>query len=221
MEGQSSPIRADLAAMIAAFPAAVRTVQRALFGMHLVENVRTASPLLGVITEIDGVDFNEAALRILPPPSWPEVPMPRASSYLRRSMELKFVFKPDQILRRHRRVGSIVCASAVSDDIIAVRVLGNTLELTAIDGGLRIETFAGIARILIDGALPNVVTSAVRGRRIGEMVSHRWLDEREWPIIAVEAGHGRSSIYFGTGEDDWSFPVDPTAIALNALDTRK
>lgn len=207
--GSTVDFREDLAAMVTAFPAAMRDLQRTLFVLHVAATVRHSSSLIGVAAEVDGIDFHAAARRIGPPRHWPEHPLPEATRHLRHYVDRRFRFTPDQIIRRHRRAGSIAAASAISDDMIGIRVAGDGIEMTAVDGRLRVETFRGLARLVVDGALPAVVADGVRGRRIGEVVSHRWLDGREWPIVAVDdAGDDRTSIYFGTGNDCWVHPRD-------------
>lgn len=204
-------VRHDLARATAVFPAAVETMRRAMFRMHLMANVTTASQLLGVIEEVDGVDFQEAALAIPPPLGWPGRPLRAGAHHLGSGSQRGFTFTFDQMLRRHRRAGRIVSASAVSDDMIAVRVVGDGLELTAIDGGLRIETSRGLARIVVDGELPSVISVACKGRPIDALVSHRWLDGRGWPILAFDdLPERRTAILIGTGRDDWRLPFEAT-----------
>ncbi|MBA4762977.1 hypothetical protein [Sphingomonas sp.] len=205
-EAEAERARMGLTAAVDRFPLAVKLLQRSLFRQHLALNVGWATPLIGIVSRVEGLDFDESAWSIAPPRGWPERPLPTDARATSIGIERGFDLSPARIWRRHRLAGVIVRSSRRSDDVIGMRVLGDGIELTALDGALKIETYHGLGRILLEQSLPATLAIAARGRFIADLVAHRWLEETRWPILRVAEGDGGTAITFQTGRVPWAAP---------------
>lgn len=198
--------RERLASAIERFPLALKLLQRSLFRQYLALNVTSATPLLNVVSSVEGIDFEEAAWFISPPRGWPELALTTDARAFDKGVRRPFQFTATQIMRRHIQGGTIVRDLRRSTNVIGMRVLGDGIELTAVDGGLRIETYHGLGRILIDEPLPATVALALCGRPVGSVVEHRWLTGQPWRVLSVEEVEDRTEIVFDTGRVRWAMP---------------
>ncbi|MCP3732219.1 hypothetical protein M9978_17500 [Sphingomonas sp. MG17] len=205
-EGAHERARTDLAVQLERFPVAVNLLRRALFRQHLMLNVSYATPLLGIVSRMEGIDFAEAAWFIALPRGWPERPLATDARITSHGIERDFSFSRSQVWRRHRLAGTVVRTTLRSDDMIGMRVLSDGMELTVIDGALRIETYHGLGRVLLDHAVPATIANAAIGRPIDSLIDHRWLARTRWPVLRIDEGENRTSIIFETGRDPWSMP---------------
>ncbi|WP_242154044.1 hypothetical protein [Sphingomonas sp. BAUL-RG-20F-R05-02] len=200
--------RQALASDLRILPHVIAGIRSSLFRRHLELNVRTATPLLDIISRSERIDLTAMIERIRPPLSWPRVPL---STNLRSEMlglEWDFGFEPGAIFRRHRRGGLIARWDGAGGNVLGVRIIKDSIELTVVDGGLMLDTFDGFARLWLESPLPRTLAIAMPGRSISQLVEHRWFSGSDWPVVSVrEKRIGATAIIFETGLVTWRLPT--------------
>jgi hypothetical protein len=198
--------------LVRLYPAGVKAVQGWLFRQHLALNVIRATPLLSIVSRLEGVDFNSLVRQITPPSRWPTRPLPNNALTTSIGVERSFEFGPSQIHRRHRVAGKLLAGMGQRGDALGVRVVADGLELTAVVGSLKVETFHGFARIQLEHALPETVAVAAVGRFVVDLIWHPWFEGTDWRVVDVHCASAmRTLVTFDTGMVDWRTPwrADP------------
>jgi hypothetical protein len=54
--------------------------------------------------------------------------------------------------------------------------------------------------------MPATITLVACGRPVGDLVGHRWLSGRSWPVIRVEEADDNTAVVFETGRAAWKAP---------------
>ncbi|QQV77918.1 hypothetical protein H5J25_03985 [Sphingomonas aliaeris] len=202
-----SPEGARLAMEMRMFPLAVCRARQALFRRNIELNVRSATPLLDIVAKATGLELSDVACDIRPPPGWPIRSLQGAGLATLESVDRQFSFTPKAILRRHRKAGLIVRWDPANKDVIGVRIVGNSIEMTVVAGPLQLDTLDGRARLRVPWGIPATLAAAMPGRPVSQIVEHPWLQTTSWPVVAVIDDGGATVLTFQTGHAAWPTPT--------------
>ena len=169
----------------------------AAFREELRSAIRSVSPFLLALLEVEGLNLDDVAHRIAPHQGWPR--RPRLSRHAGR------VGKWDRHSLRHyvagwspnrRAVASFyrACHGYTIDraggDWFRVEVVDHSLEVIGEVGPVRFHTRFGELRLALGQDMPDALAIACIGRLIDEVVALDALRGRGWRISAVEAAEG-------------------------------
>lgn len=199
--------RARLDADLLTFRRSVALERRSLFLRHLRLHISCATPLLTSVSSTTGLDLHGLAINIRPPRGWPGRPLLHDARASSAGIQRRFSFEPGSIVRRHLGAGLIVKSCSQSDDVIGIRVVGTSIELTLVQGDIKLDTFHGFGRLRLTHELPATLSVALPGRPVSQLVDHAWLNGRNWPIVDAIDDRGATVVTFATGQEAWRAPA--------------
>lgn len=222
MNAGESGSRARLREAMRRFASHTEEERLRLFRLHLQLTVSRVSPLAVDLLAYAGTSLAEASAGLVPPPTWPRALLKahddgfdadpwsggRRSvtvngSSLRRAIRLAMLNPP------RRPIGT------VGNDL-SLMAVGDRIEVTAALAGCRLQTYGGMASLLLAQTLPETIVAAAPGRPIDALIAHPVFDGRGYPVYDVRDGHGPGhAVTFRTGMLPWRMPWgDELAVEL-------
>ncbi len=177
----------------AVFDAAMLATFRAELGAV----VRSASPVLIGLLELDGLPLDHAVALIMPQDDWPRKPRlaPSPFNLSRRPLTLPAKYTSARLPQALSYPANGYRYDRPDGGHLHLQVMDHSLELVARIGRALFVTRFGELRIELADELPEAIVTACLGRMIDEVVDHPALRGRGWPIVDFEdsgmplAGH--------------------------------
>lgn len=200
-----------VALAIADFLANTERERQWLFQAHLRSTVIEVSPLLLELAALEQIDLTAATALMAPPQHWPwrlSGDTPNLSKQLWLSHRLLLGATTEVSSGRFRRAftnpGVIVRGINHPRGRFGIRPNCGTLAFVADLGPCRLSVFSSIALIKLPEPLPETLTIAMSGRRLGDLIDHPLFRERECIV-----GHVLTDSYDGSPVLTFRVPLVP------------
>lgn len=164
-----------------------------VFRAEIGATVRSVSPFLVSILEVEDRSVDDIAPCIFPADGWPR--RPRLGDMLEETLG------PKRHVLRHYLAGVLTrpgAARSLPADLhgcdfvlygggcARVKVVGHSLEVEVAFKAVRLETRFGMLRIGLDRRMPEILAAACIGTPVESIVDHAALRGRGWTIAFVE-----------------------------------
>lgn len=185
----------------------------ASFRAYLASAVDMMPTILPDVATLAGIGASDALQRLRPCASWSGcagrnfamAAQKRLPSFA--TLGRRFSATPAGDAYAHlARVGTALLSDGALADWIEIVASGQWLEITMRSKAFELATFEGMARLKVEGRLPDVLLSTCAGRRLEDVVDHPLLRDRSLVIDSAWLMGSGTVLQFRIGGSRVAFP---------------